>query len=114
MVAWELPYDARMLLLGFTTLFNILDQRRFQHRAWKVRQILLRDSNFGLRFFYVPEIYDTGPTALPPFRRKSYSGFLRFEKKNPSIAAGFEPANIGSSGEYVNHGTTGVNFIICH
>ena len=37
-----------MLLLGFTTLFNILGhQRRFRHRAWKVRQILLRGSNFG-------------------------------------------------------------------
>ena len=54
-----------MLLLGFTTFFNILrHQRRFRNRAWKVRQILLRGSNFGLRFFYVP-----GPTALLPFRR---------------------------------------------
>ena len=26
-------------------------------------------------------IYDTGPTALLPFRRKSYTGFLRSEKK---------------------------------
>ena len=41
--------------LCFTTLFNMLGhQRRFRHRAWKVRQILLRGSNFGLRFFYVP------------------------------------------------------------
>ena len=29
--------------------------------------------------------------------------------KNPSTPAGFEPANLGSSGEYDNHGTTGVN-----
>ena len=44
-----------LLLLGFTTIFNILGhQRRFRHRAWKVRQILLIGSNFGLRFFYVP------------------------------------------------------------
>ena len=26
------------------------------------------------------QIYDTGPTALLPFRRKSYSGFLRSAK----------------------------------
>ena len=33
------------LLLDFTTLFNILGhQRRYRHRAWKVRQILLRGS----------------------------------------------------------------------
>ena len=42
-------------LLCFTTLFNILGhQRRFRNRAWKVWQILLTGSNFGLRFFYVP------------------------------------------------------------
>ena len=29
--------------------------------------------------------------------------------KNPSSPAGFEPANLGSSGEYDNHGTTGVD-----
>ena len=38
-------------VVGFTTLFNILGhQRRFRHRAWKVWQILLRGSNFYLRF----------------------------------------------------------------
>ena len=43
-----------LFLFGFMTLFNILGhQRLFQHRAWKVQQILLRGSNFGLRFFYV-------------------------------------------------------------
>ena len=30
-------------------------------------------------------------------------------RKNPSTPAGFEPANFGSSGEYDNHGTTGVD-----
>ena len=70
-------------LLGFTTLLNFLGhERRFRHRAWKCWLILLRGSNFGLRFFYVPYIYDTGPTASLPFRRKSYSGFLRSEKIN--------------------------------
>ena len=43
-----------LLLFDFTTLFNILGhQRHFRHRVWKVWQILLRGSNFGLRFFYV-------------------------------------------------------------
>ena len=42
----------RLSLLGFTTLFSISGhQRRFRHRAWKVRQILLKGSNFGLGFF---------------------------------------------------------------
>ena len=31
--------------------------------------------------------------------------------KNPSTPAGFEPANLGSSDEYDNHGTTGVDKI---
>ena len=47
---------------------------------------------------------------LLPFRRKSYSGFLRSER-NPSSPAGFEPANLGSSGEYDNHWTTRVDKI---
>ena len=29
--------------------------------------------------------------------------------KNPSTLAGFEPVNLGSSGEYDNHLTTGVD-----
>ena len=29
--------------------------------------------------------------------------------KNPSTSAGFEPANLGSNGEYDNHGNTGVD-----
>ena len=37
-------------------------------------------------------------TALLPFQRKTYAGFLRSE--NPSTPIGFEPANLGSSGEY--------------
>ena len=49
-----------------------------------------------------------GPTALLIFRRKSYSGFLR-SKKNQSTTHGFEPVNLGSSGEYDKHGTTGVD-----
>ena len=37
------------LLLGFTTLFNILGhQRRFRHRAWKARQIFAQRLLFRL------------------------------------------------------------------
>jgi hypothetical protein len=37
----------------------------------------------------VPQIYDTGPTALLPFRRKACLGFCTPEK-NPTASAGFE------------------------
>ena len=37
----------------------------------------------------------------------SYSGF--YTQKNPSTPGGFEPANLGSSGEYDYHGTTDVD-----
>ena len=87
-------------------------ERRFLQWVWKVRQILLRGSNFGLRFFYVPQICNTGPTTLLSFLRKLYSGFLLSEK-NPSTSAGFKPVNLGSSGEYDNHGTTGVDVRHC-
>ena len=54
-----------LLLLGFTTLFNVLGrQRRFRHRASKVRQILLRGSNIRLRFFTCRESATRGPAAL--------------------------------------------------
>ena len=33
-----------------------------------------------------------------------------YAQKKPSTLAGFEPANLGSSGEYDNHWTTGVDF----
>ena len=39
----------------------------------------------------MPQIYDMGPTALLPFRRKA---------KNPTASAGFEPANLGSKGQH--------------
>ena len=35
---------------------------------------------------------------------------VKVGKKNPSTSAGFESANLGSSDEYHNHGTTGVAF----
>jgi len=39
----------------------------------------------------MPQIYDMGPTALLPLRRKA---------KNPTALAGFEPANLGTKGQH--------------
>ena len=47
----------------------------------------------------MPQIYDMGPTALLPLRRKAYWGFFR--PKNPTASAGFEPANLGTKGQPV-------------
>ena len=100
-----------LLLLGFTTLFNISGhQRRFLHWAWKVRQILLRGSNFGLRLFYQPWSYDTELTALLSFEGSHAEDF--YARKNPPTTAGFEPANLVSSGEYDKHWTTSKIYII--
>jgi len=44
----------------------------------------------------MPQIYDMGPTALLPLRRKACWGFFRF--KNPTASAGFEPTNLGTKG----------------
>jgi hypothetical protein len=48
-----------------------------------------------LGIFYMPQIYDMGPTALLPLRRKAWWGFFR-----PSASAGFEPANLGTKGQH--------------
>ena len=44
------------------------------------------------------QIYDMGPTALLPLQRKACWGF--FHPKNPTTSAGFEPANLGTKGQY--------------
>ena len=46
-----------------------------------------------LGIFYMPQIYDMGPTALLPLRRKACWEFFR--PKNPTASTGFEPANLG-------------------
>ena len=56
-------------------------------------------STLHLGIFYMPQIYDMGPTALLPLRRKVCWGFF-FALKNPTTAAGFEPANLGSKGRH--------------
>ena len=50
----------------------------------------------------MPQIYDVGPTALLPLRRKACRGFLR--PKNPTASAGFEPANLGTKGQHATDG----------
>ena len=46
----------------------------------------------------MPQIYDMGPTALLPFRRKVCLEFFRL--KNPTASAGFEPADLGTKGQH--------------
>ena len=52
----------------------------------------------NLGIFYMLQIYDMGPTALLPLRRKACWGFFR--PKNPMALAGFEPANLGTKGQH--------------
>jgi len=52
------------------------------------------DFHVNLWIFYMPQIYDMGPTALLPLRRKACWGFFR--PKNPTASAGFEPANLAT------------------
>jgi hypothetical protein len=51
-----------------------------------------------LGIFYMPQIYDMGPTALLPLRRKAF-----FRPKNQAVSAGFEPANLGTRDQHANH-----------
>jgi len=44
------------------------------------------------------QIYDMGPTASFPLRRKACWGFFR--PKNPTASAGFEPTNLGIKGQH--------------
>ena len=56
------------------------------------------DFHVNLGIFYMPQIYDMGPTALLPLRRKACWGF--FNPKNPTASAGFEPTNLGTKGQH--------------
>ena len=49
----------------------------------------------------MPQINDMAPTALLPLRRNACWGFFR--PKNPTASAGFEPANLGTKGQYATH-----------
>jgi hypothetical protein len=46
----------------------------------------------------MPKICDMGQTALFPLRRKACCGIFRM--KNPTAAAGFEPAILGTRGQH--------------
>ena len=46
----------------------------------------------------MPQIYDMGPTALLPLRRKASWG--NFRPKNPTASAGFEPVNLDTKGQH--------------
>ena len=46
----------------------------------------------------MPQIYDMGPTALLPFRRRACREFFR--PKNLTVSAGFEPANLVTKGQH--------------
>jgi hypothetical protein len=47
-----------------------------------------------LVIFYMPQIYDMGPTAFLPLRR------IFFALKNPTNSARFEPANLDTKGQH--------------
>jgi len=46
------------------------------------------------------QIYDMGPTALLPLRRKTCWGYFR--PKNRTASAGFEPESLVSKGQHAN------------
>jgi hypothetical protein len=54
-----------------------------------------------LGIFYMPQIYDMGPTPLLSLRRNACSGFFR--PKNPTASARFEPAILGTKGQHADH-----------
>ena len=47
--------------------------------------------------FYLPQIYDVGPTALLP-PKKGVQTILF--PKNPTSSSGFETANLGTKGQH--------------
>ena len=74
-----------------------LDVPAFAARCLYVHNALNSDFHVNLWIFYVPQIYDVGPTALLPLRRKACWGF--FHPKNLMASAGFEPANLDTKGQ---------------
>jgi hypothetical protein len=52
-----------------------------------------------LGIFCMPQIYEMGPTALLPLRRKACWGFF-FALKNPTSSAGFETTTLGTKGQH--------------
>ena len=61
----------------------------------------------------MPKIYATGPTALPPFRRKSYSGFLRSEKIHQP-RPGLNPRTSDTVASMITTGPPGATHVAQH
>jgi hypothetical protein len=78
------------------------DERDPSSERWNCGREIVRkfclnsDFHLNLGLFYIPKLYDMGPTALLLFRRKACRGFFR--PKILTTSAGFEPANLGTKG----------------
>jgi hypothetical protein len=59
------------------------------------------DLHVSVGFFNMPQSCDMGQTALLSLRGKACIGY--FPPKNPTVSAGFEPANLGTKGQHANH-----------
>ena len=109
---WQIMFDQRsplLLLVGFMTLFNILGhQRRFRHRAWKVRQILDR-LKFWLEVLLRAVNLQHGTHSFTSLPKEVILRIFTLWK-NPSTPARIKPTYLGSRGEYDNHWTTGVDW----
>jgi hypothetical protein len=58
--------------------------------SWSIILPKCTTSTEHLVFFYMPQIYDMGPTALLPLQGRRAEDFF-FALKNPTASAGFEP-----------------------
>ena len=60
-----------------------------------------RIPRYILWIFYMPQIYDMGPTAILPSERRRVEDFV--DLKNPTTSAWFEHANLRSSTLLLDH-----------
>ena len=68
---------------------------RWNYEREMIRQFCLNsDFHINLGIFYMPQIYDIGPTSLLPLWKKACWGFFR--PKIPTASVGFEAANLGT------------------
>ena len=90
---------------GVPHAWNDASSGRWKHGGEKAENFAdSGDFHFTFGFFYMPKIYNMGPTALLPLRRKACWGFFR--PKNPKASAGIEPANLGTKGQHAYLYTT--------
>ena len=84
---------------GVSTRYPSSKGRNYLGEKWPVistESCKFHAYTFG--FFYMPQICDMEQTALLPFRREGWGFF--FALKNPTVSAGFEPANLGTKGQH--------------